>query len=37
MMTINIISVQYNCGFHPDIILGNPAKYHIVALNLQTI
>ena len=42
-MVINI-SVQYNCGFLPDIILltqgyylvplGNPVKYHVVALYL---
>ena len=45
-MVINIISVQYNGGFFPDIILltqgyyiliplGNPVKYHLVALYLQ--
>ena len=38
-MAINIISVQYNGGPLPDIILllpsGNPFKYHVVALFLQ--
>ena len=42
-MVINIISVQYNGGLLPDIILsvdpwllplGNPFKYHVVALYL---
>ena len=46
-MVINIISVQYNGGFLPDIILTvdpsllpslrNPVKYHVVALRLQPI
>ena len=44
-MVINI-SVQYNGGFLPDIILltqgyyqsvGNPVKYHVVALYLQPL
>ena len=43
-MVINI-SVQYNGGFVPDLILltqgyttiGNPFKYHVVALSLQPI
>ena len=40
-MVINV-SVQYNGGFLPDIILltqilplGNPVEYHVVALYLQ--
>ena len=42
-MVINIISVHYNGEFLPDIILltqarllplGNPVKYHVVALYL---
>ena len=41
-MVINIISVQYNGGLLPDITvdprllpsLGNPFKYHVVALYL---
>ena len=37
-MVINI-SVQYNGGLLPDIILpvGNPVKYHVVALYLQPL
>ena len=42
---INIISVQYNGGFLPDIMLltprllslENPVKCHVVALYLQPI
>ena len=45
-MVINIISVQYSGGLLPDIILltqgyyqsvGNPFKYHVVALYLQPL
>ena len=37
-MVINI-SVQYSGGLLPDIILpvGNPFKYHVVALYLQPL